>query len=270
MHVQTADPCKTESSEVKKIIEEWYLKLDFPESYNREFYEALEKIDIADAITLESYDKNCEDGARNLLSFLLFASRLESKYEQKGIDKAVLFDTLKDIVTWTNIWSRVKGRLYLGELSWLSRHLSMKLFRLGRLQFYMVKDKNGKNVVEIHIPKGAPLSPDECEASLDNARVFFSKYFPDFEYEYFTCHSWLLDSTLKELLNENSNIIKFQNMFDITKEDESYALLRYVFTWDTDIHNVRSAICNSAFAERVKEYVLLGKKFHEGLGYIKK
>ena len=256
--------------EVKKVIEQWYLKLGFPKEYNREFYAALESINVSDAQTLENYDKNCDDGRRNLLTFLFFCSRLEKSYEQKGTDKQVLLDTLKDIVTWTNTWSQIKGGLYLGELSWLTGHLSMRLFRLGRLQFCMGKDKDGKNVVEIHIPEGAPLDPVECRASIDRAKDFFAKHFPEFEYQYFTCHSWLLDSTLKELLNENSNIIKFQNLFDITEQDESYALLGYVFTWDTTLLNIRNALCTSDFAQRVKKYVLSGKKFHEGLGYIKK
>lgn len=256
--------------DMEKIIEDMYLRLEFPKDYNRAFYNALSKKKVSDAITLAGYDKNCEDGERNLLSFLYFAHLLEKQYDEKGIDKQIFLDTARDIVTWTNTWSGVKGRLYLGELSWLSGHLSMKLFRLGRLQFCMGKDKKLGNVIEIHIPEGAPLTPLECQKSIEAAKVFFAKYYPEFEYEYFTCHSWLLDSTLKELLNENSNILKFQQMFDIKQEDDSLAILTYVFTWDTNIRNLPTKVCNSSFAEKVKKYALSGKKFHETLGYIKK
>jgi len=256
--------------DMQKIIEDMYLRLNFPKEYNNEFYKALSQLKISDAITIDGYDKNCQDGARNLLSFLYFAHLLESKYKDKGIDNEILIDTLSDIVIWTNTWSQIKGGLYLGELCWLSRHLSMKLFKLGRLQFCMGKDKYENNVIEIHIPAGAPLDIAECQASIARAKVFFAKHFPEFEYENFTCHSWLLDSTLKQLLDENSNIIKFQNLFDIKQEDESFAILKYVFTWDTNILNLNTRLCNSSFAEKVKKYALSGNEFHETLGYIKK
>lgn len=256
--------------DMKDIIEDMYLRLNFPKDYNREFYKALEEIPISDAITLEGYDKSCEDGTRNLLSFLYFAHLLEEKYEEKGISKEIFLHTMGDIVTWTNTWSQIKGRLYLGELPWLSGHLSMKLFRLGRLQFRMGHDADRGNVIEIHIPEGEPLDPARCRDSIEKAKAFFAEFYPEFEYAYFSCHSWLLDSAVSEMLGQDSNIAKFRNMFEITREDDSYALLTYIFTWDTNIRNLPTRVSRSSFAERVKKSALGGKVFHESMGYIHK
>jgi len=260
---------------VNTIIEKWYKKLEFPEIYNTEFYAAMQKIKISDAITIEKYDKNHENGIRNLLSFLYFCEETARFYESKQIPEEILLDTLQDIVTWTIEWSNIKGRLYLGELAWLTRHISGKLFRIGRLQFCMAAAeedipgygiKKGDNTIEIHIPKGGKLAFAEVTASIGKAKKFFSEYFPDFSYGCFTCHSWLLDDTLKGYLPQESNILRFGDMFEKVSSDDSNALIRYLFRWDTTELNLPYAVCNSSFSQKIKKAVTDGVQFREVLG----
>ena len=71
----------------------------------------------------------------------------------------------------------------------------------------------------------------KCKKSLDFAREFFAGFYPDYKWDVFTCHSWLLGEDLKDILNENSNIIKFQNLFTIEEQYESDAILGYTFRW---------------------------------------
>ena len=264
---------------VKTVIEKWYKNLNFPSRFDDEFYRALETIPISDAISVDEYDKECNDGKRNLLSYLYMCENTASKAEKLGIPESVILDTLADVVTWCITWSNIKGELHLGELGWLSYHIGGKLFRLGRLQFCMGKAecdiekygiKKGDNVLEIHIPEGGKLTPDICEESIWRAKEFFAKYFPEFEYTVFTCHSWLLDDTLKEFLHDDSGIIRFGNMFDKVAEDESSALLRYLFTWDTTELNLKYQVPRSSLAKAVQKEMANGKKFHETLGVIPK
>lgn len=268
-----------ESPKVRTVIEKWYGRLGFPKCYDKEFREALDRIKISDAITLDDYDKKCNDGKRNLLSFLYLCEEVERRYIELGIPDEILIDTLKDIPVWTKVWSSVKGELHLGELGWLSRHMSLRLFKLGRLQFspspaerdipsYGIK--KGEEVMEIHIPSGERLEPEECRRSIENAKEFFAKYFPNISYKHFTCHSWLLDDTLKKYLPGDSNIIRFGDMFDKIEEDDSCALIRYLFRWDTNEVNLRYAYPSSTLAEKVKRAVLHGETFHETLGVIEK
>ncbi len=265
--------------EVKDIIKKRYESLGFDKSYNNAFYEALENIEISDAITIEKYDTEEKDGKRNLLSYLFMLDALEKKYEEKGIPKEIFEGTVKDVVRCTDIWTDVKNELYLGELSWLKHHYSMKLFKLGRLQFCMAgceQDvpskglKKGDNVMEIHIPKDGPLTKEACIASIEQAKAFFAKYFPEFKYDYFTCHSWLLDETLAEILNENSNILKFQQLFEIVDCDEADSLLGYIFKWKINRRQAINCVCNTGFAQRVKDRLLKNGKFYNGFGVIKK
>ncbi|MBQ3038332.1 MAG: amidohydrolase family protein [Clostridia bacterium] len=275
----SAQRWSAENKAVYKVIEKWYKELKFPNEYDREFYNALNTIKISDAITIENYDVGETDGKRNLLSFLFMCEELEKQYIKKGIDREILIDTLEDIVRWTITWSNVKGELYLGELSWLKRHFEMKLFKLGRLQFCMAgaeRDTEGKGikkgdaVIEVHIPAGEPLDEAECRKSIALAVEFFEKFYPDYNYKYYTCHSWLLDKTLDEFLPPDSNILKFGNMFDIVAEETGDDILRYVFDWNTTRLNVKSCVCVGSFDEKIKKAALKGREFYVNLGVIKK
>ncbi len=268
-----------ENKEVYKTIEKYYKYIDFPKEYDVEFKEALEEIKISDAISIDRYNFKEKDGRRNFLSYLFMCEALEKKYEERNIPKDIMKDTLKDLIIWTNTWSDIKGGLYLGEIDWLSNHLKMKLFRLGRLQFCMGKAKKnipeknlkvGDNVIEIHIPEGESLTIEKCKESISLAKDFFKKYFPEFEYKHFTCHSWLMDDTLKELLSENSNIIKFMDMFERFHPEKDDAILRYVFNWKTTRLNLHKESANSSFAVKIKDYIKNNRDFYSAYGVIDK
>lgn len=172
---------------------------------------------------------------------LLYISQNISKQinDMKGISDSILLDTLADIPRWLDTWSDLKGEMFLGELEWLKKHMELKLFKLGRLQFCFADDykfpkrgiRKGDTVIDTHIPADGPLLPEECIKSFDYAREFFEKYYPEYKYEVFTCHSWLLDENLTNLLDENSNIVKFQKLFTIECQHKSDAILGYTFRW---------------------------------------
>lgn len=267
-----------ENKEVYNIIEKYYNKLKFPKLFDKEFKKALNEVKISDAITIEEYDYTCDDGKRNLLSYLFMCEELKRRYDEKNIPEDIFYDTISDLVIWTSNWSDIKGSLYLGEIDWLSNHLKGVLFKLGRLQFRMgqadadIPERNlkkGENVMEIHIPEGGSLNPEECRKSIEMAKDFFAKYFPEFKYEKFTCHSWLMDDTLDELLPAESNMIKFKDMFDRFNPEEDDSILRYVFSWNTTRYNVKNRISESSLAKNVKKYVKEGKKFYSALGIMK-
>jgi hypothetical protein len=93
---------------------------------------------------------------------------------------------------------------------------------------------------------------------------------PDFHYEFFTCHSWLLDPGLKYYLKTDSNILQFQKRFDRVQKEESYLMLRYLFCWNTNRLNLAQFAPRSSFAAKIKEQVLAGRKFYEATGVIPK
>ena len=267
-----------ENPEVKDIIRKWYRLTDISKDWDNEFEKALAEIKISDSLSIETYNSD-GDGKRDFLSYLYMCENLKKKYDEKNIPEEILIDTVKDIAIWTDLWSDLKSGLFLGECQWLKRHLSMKLFKIGRLQFYMGKAETdipekgiiaGDDVIEIHIPASGPLKESECKESLKMAREFFKKNFPEYDYKCFTCHSWLLDDSLDELLDKESNIIKFRKMFELRGKEESDAILRYVFSWNTTLRKLPKEVPGSSFALKVKEKALKGGKFYEALGVIDK
>lgn len=264
----------------REICQKWYGILGFPSKYDSEFASALDEIAVPDTATIDTYDASESDGRKNLLYYLFFCEELSRRYAEKGISERILLDTLGDIVIWTEIWSSVKGRMYLGELVWLTGHLSMKLFRIGCLEYMPTTShvdcpelglRKSDNILDIHIPHGAKITPEGCCHSIDEAHRFFSKHYPEFIYSFGHCHSWLLDPSLKSMLREDSNILNFQRMFHIVNgaENESLAALRYVFTWDTDGDNLADAIPSSRFSAKIKDHVLDGGKLYESVGVIR-
>jgi len=265
------------NGEVAAAAEKWYKKLGFPSRFDNEFYEALKNIPVSDAVTVEDFRAGT-DGKRNLITALWLCEGLEKRYKEKGIPEEILLDTLSDLVIWCETWSEIKGELWLGENAWLARHLDMKLLKLGRLQFCMAgsehaipkyKIEKDDNVLEVHIPAVGPLNCEECKTSLAAADEFFGRFFPEFTYSQKTCHSWLLDPTLNEVLKENSNILKFQELFDITETEKSDDIIRYVFTWDTNRVNLKNKVADGGLATAVKRRILSGGDFYCAIGVIK-
>ena len=193
--------------------------------------------------------------------------------KEKGIPKEILYDTLSDIVIWTEIWSDVKGCLYLGELPWLALHLSGRLFKVERLQYafpHVPEDGVAPKTVEVHIPAVGPLRTEEAVESLDAARAFFATHFPAYEYDRFTCDSWLLDETLKKYLPPESNIVRFGDLFTRVSEVDANSVIRYVFGWNITEETLPKVTPTSSFAARVKDAILGGEQFHRTFGYILK
>ena len=266
-------------TQTKEIIIKWYRKLGFPAQFDEAFASLAETIPICADTCIETYDLDCPDGRKNLLSFLYMCEAVERRYAQLGIGEDILMDTLQDIVRWTENWSLVKGELCLYELPWLERIMGSRLFKVGRLQFYMAPAREsvpshgiqkGDNVVELHIPRGEKLSPEAVAESMERGKAFLQTYFPDFTYDYFTCISWLLDEKLQEYLPEDSNIIRFGNLFDRVFSQESDILIRFLFRWDTTVETLPQMVCKTSFHEKIKNAVLGGARFYVTAGVIRK
>ena len=267
------------NQETKTVIRKWYDKLGFPSLYDGQFADALDRIPISDTLTPETFDWSGEDGQQNLLSVLYMCEGLSRRYAQLGIPEEILMDTLADVVRWLDVWSDIKGQMYLGEMGWLRWHFLMKIFKLGRLQFligYAKRDipergvQTGDPILDIHIPNAGPLTPEECDRSLKMALEFFPKYFPEHIFTVFTCYSWLLDDTLKGFLPESSNILRFQNRFTPVARTCSDALLGFVFGWQTTREQLQNRPAETRLKKGIKTHIQKNGRFYVVLGYMPK
>lgn len=260
----------------QEIIQKWYKELDFSPLYTEEFYKCLQNVDVSDLTDFSSYDYKNNSSQKNLLACLYFCEQLEKEYQQVGIPRQILLDSLQDLVLWNDTYYQVHNSIGLTEFPWIDRTFLMQIFRLGRLQFSMFSSefdiaqlgvKVGEPVLEVHIPAGKALDYDACCDSFAQAKSFFKKYYPEFPQEWCMCHSWLLDETILPLLGEKSNVAKFQTFFTPIAKNESDSAIRFTFFWNTTRENLKNAEPKSSFAKRLKESVLKeNRKLYEVLG----
>ena len=212
-----------------------------------------------------------------LAVILKLAVDVKDKYDKAGIDEKIYYDTMSDI----KIWCEKTGNKGIREYMWLRNHVKFELFRLGRLQFQLYECKNktllynklpfryGDKLINVHIPEGEKLTGDKCEESFTMAGEFFAKYFPDYKYEYYLCESWLLFEGNREFMRDDSNIVKFMDMFepcysmriDVQAIERIYGkrqLFKKNYSEDTDLQ------------KRAKDYMIKGNKLGVGIAVRKR
>ncbi len=227
-----------------------------------------------------------------LAVILKAAEKTHFLYKEKGISDKVFEATFTDI----KIWCENCDNRGLENINWIKNHINFELFRLGRLQFQIFTCSNpalnysklpfnkGERVIYVHIPQGEKLDYDECIKSLKSADEFFKKYFPEYNYNFYFCESWLIFENNKNFMAENSNIVKFMSLFDIhyLVNAEAQAFER-IFGKDINnnssiyklIKNKRKSDINSlseltSLQKSAKKYLQSGNKLGIGIGTIPK
>lgn len=260
----------------KEIAEKWYKKLDFPKEMDPAFRKALESADIPDGLSAENAPPLTNLGTLGAVWSLYFAENMELEYKKHGIE----FRFENDIQRLRNRILRYferTGDLDIGDLTWERHYLMAREFRIGRLVFTLGKspvDIPERNlytddpVLQIHVPGAEPLIYEDCKKSIADANDFVKLHFPDFKYKYFTCLSWLLDDSIKDLLGEGSNILKFGTLFDKVRINRSDNIIRFVFGGGATRETLKETEPKNRFQRELKEAALNGRDFYDVRGLI--
>lgn len=73
--------------------------------------------------------------------------------------------------------------------------------------------EQGDPILDIHIPRGAAFTVEDCRDSLKQASAFFPQQYPDKVIKAGFCHTWFFTPQLQQLLPRESNIVRFQREF---------------------------------------------------------
>ncbi len=199
-------------------------------------------------------------------------------YDSEQIDMHKL--NIKETVTLDSKRFNLDG-IRFSQMLWGSYFVKAYIIQKGRLQ-YEVSPRNENRLdnyyngnykyIKIHIPRGNNLLESDVLESLKNIDEYIRKYFPetkDKELIYFT-NSWLLSKELKEILNENSNIMKFQNLFNIVEDIENKDdFLKFVFDASSDCdYNLLKE--DTSLQRELKRKLINNEPLHIGLGILKK
>lgn len=157
---------------------------------------------------------------------VMYTSRMRETYDERGIGEDIYYASLRDLTIWAKVCKRDFGGWGLREYDWMACQLRSEIFRLGRLQFHIIKYSGetferagrvvraGDPVINMHIPDDGPLKREYRLDSYRRAYKFFGL-------DTFVCDSWLLYPKHTEFLPERSNILDFMRDFDIIRSDDN-------------------------------------------------
>ena len=204
----------------------------------------------------------------NVLSiYLLAAMQTYNKYLQIGIAENIFIDTMKCFTRFISEAKIKTGTYYFDRGFWTHKQTSMLLFRIGELEYELIKEP--ENIINIHIPSDAKLSKLSIEYSLYCCREFLKVYYPNFDNSRFECESWLLSLELKKYLPQNSNILLFQEYFDIKHVVlDSNEFIEWLFK--TNDNNIEKFKEETSLQRKVKKALLNGEKIGHAFGVLKK
>ena len=151
------------------------------------------------------------------------------RFQQLDLPETVWLDTMSDMVLWLRNELHRSGVIGLGPVArlWTAVLYNGDVVRFGRLECntsYRFRGNDifdaennlllahNSNVINLHIPEDGAMSMDLCSRSLKMMADFFAEYRPDYQWHGFICQSWLLDTQLRQMLPESSNIVKFQKL----------------------------------------------------------
>ena len=85
----------------------------------------------------------------------------------------------------------------------------------------------------------------------------------------YICNSWLLSKQIYEIIDRNSNISKFYDLFDVTEGEECINdILNFVYGMDQcEDYSLLSE--NTTLQKKIKMQLLNENKFYLGMGVLK-
>lgn len=205
-----------------------------------------------------------EDGIKILSCMLRAALDTYRVYQEMGISEEIYFATMRCFPRFIEETYRMTGAICFDRYWWTTRQVGCHLFRIGALE-YEIKHVDQSMFIGIHIPSDADFSPPAVEKSLQDARTFFGKYYPSLADAEYQCHSWLLGSQLKAMLGKDSNIVAFQNRFEIIDEGEaSTEFLQWLF--HTTSNDYSTLPETTSLQRNVKKHLLAGGVMRNAYG----
>lgn len=124
-----------------------------------------------------------------------------------------------------------------------------------------------EDVLSIHIPAIGKMDFEQCVQSIKDAQSFFDRYFPQQDFKALICISWLLSNEAREMLNPQSNIVRFSNLFTRNIAKGHYYLIdKWIFGMDTE--DPLAVKPTSTLMKKTQELIRSGGQIYERGGFI--
>lgn len=152
----------------------------------------------------------------------------------------------------------------ISQMVWGSYFSNIKLIEIGRLQYEKCED-----YIKIHIPSNDKLDIDKVCESLRKSKKYIEKYFNMKEFDYH-CNSWLLSKQIHTLLDKNTNIFKFYELFNVEDGENCIDdILNFVYQI-LEIQDYKELKENTTLQKNIKLYLLDRNEIKIGKGVLKR
>lgn len=200
------------------------------------------------------------------------ARRTYEMYQTLQISEKIYVDTMKCFTRFAKECKKKNGAYFFDRSWWTYRQISMRLFRIGALEYELCK----KEGISVHIPSDADFRKEQVDASFQEAKEFFHQFYKEYENAEFFCESWLLSPYLEQLLPKESNILNFQKRFEITKVyEEPKDFLEWLFQCSNNIAYGEENVIyeqlpeDTSLQRKAKQWLLQGGKIGVAYGVVK-
>lgn len=219
-----------------------------------------------------SYFKSHGSFMMPVIAFLMYYPEHEKVMNKLEFDEMQILAHKKEIKL-----TCINDNLRLGidgvrfsQMVWASRFMKGHIIKVGVLQYELKKGiLDGEDAIFIHIPRNTDLAQNKVLKSLTDAQKLVKKYLKADNLPYVT-ESWLLSPELKSILDNNSNIIKFQKNFKVLKEEENVKdFLNFVFNKPFFKGEYNDLPESTKLQKGLKKKLINGEKLYICLGILK-
>ena len=206
------------------------------------------------------------DGIKILWELLNIISNYSyEEYRKRNISNDIFVATMKFCTRFLHEYHQTFQTYKFVWEQWFPRQISLNEYRIGALEYEFVDAENRE--IEVHIPSDADLRKRSVAQSIKDFNTFRAKHYPGWKTVKLTCNTWMLMPELKEMLGKESNIIAFQNLFEIDTVDyEATWYMEWIFP---GIEKVDERLPERTTLQRkMKKYLLDGKKFGIAKGHL--
>jgi hypothetical protein len=220
-----------------------------------------------------------EDPRVSIAAFLTTLPDVRRYHAERGISDEISWATLADLGKQLDVHRRTHGGYGLETHWWMTIHWTGMIYALGRLQFllHQAPESNpvpgtepGEWVIGVHIPETGPLTPDEVDASFDQAREFFPRHFPEYPVRVATLGSWLIDPYLLDHLPQDSNMVRFGRRFTpYGKPTDSQESAVYFTFRSRDLDDLHKLPRDTTLQRLVLDRIESGGTWQNAFGYLR-
>lgn len=216
----------------------------------------------------ELFGENYHLFTTNLVLLLGYSIHKKNIVKYKLDNKQIQIQKIRIKQALTNdIYIKNLEDIRISQMLWGIYIINIKIIEVGRLQYEHYKDSINE-YIKIHIPSGSKMIYEDILLSLKESKQYIGNYFNINSNDYY-CNSWLLSKQISQLIKSDSNIYKFQTLFDIEEGEECIKdILNFVFgrTTKVDYHLLEEI---TSLQKNIKYYLLNGNTIKIGIGKLK-